>query len=40
MGTTAVWAQGFGPDPFRPYNSQYDPYVYPMARPVPARARP
>jgi len=29
-GTTTVWAQGFGPDPFRPYNSQYDPYVYPM----------
>lgn len=28
--TTTVWAQGFGPDPFRPYNSQYDPYVYPM----------
>jgi len=29
-GTTTVWAQGFGPDPFRPYNSQYDPYTYPM----------
>jgi hypothetical protein len=28
--TTTVWAQGFGPDPFRPYNSQYDPYIYPM----------
>src|SRR5262249_26823325 len=25
-----VRAQGFGPDPFRPYNSQFDPYVYPM----------
>jgi hypothetical protein len=24
-------AQGFGPDPFRPYNSQYDPFVYPVA---------
>ncbi len=23
-------AQGFGPDPFRPYNNQYDPYVYPI----------
>lgn len=22
--------QGFGPDPFRPYNSQYDPFVYPV----------
>jgi hypothetical protein len=21
---------GNGPDPFRPYNSQYDPYIYPM----------
>ncbi|WP_337175883.1 hypothetical protein [Paludisphaera sp.] len=24
-------AQGFGPDPFRPYNSQYDPYVFGVA---------
>ena len=24
-------AQGFGPDPFRPFNSQYDSYVYPIA---------
>ena len=24
-------AQGFGPDPFRPYNSQFDPFVYPTA---------
>ena len=23
-------AQGFGPDPFRPFNSQYDQYVYPI----------
>jgi hypothetical protein len=23
-------AQGFGADPFRPYNSQYDPFVYPI----------
>jgi len=35
-GTTTVWAQGFGPDPFRPYNSQYDPYVYPMGPAGPA----
>lgn len=24
-------AQGFGPDPFRPYNSQYDSAVFPIA---------
>ena len=24
-------AQGLGPDPFRPYNRQYDPYTVPMA---------
>jgi hypothetical protein len=30
MGTASALAQGFGPDPFRPYNSQYDPYVYPL----------
>jgi hypothetical protein len=24
-------AQGFGPDPYRPYNSQYDSFVYPVA---------
>ncbi|MDR3623249.1 MAG: hypothetical protein P4L85_28100 [Paludisphaera borealis] len=27
----SVFAQGFGPDPFRPFNSQYDSYVYPIA---------
>jgi hypothetical protein len=27
--TSTVWAQGFGPDPFRPYNAQYDPFTYP-----------
>jgi hypothetical protein len=27
----SVLAQGFGPDPFRPFNSQYDSYVYPIA---------
>ena len=30
-----VWAQGFGPDPFRPYNSQYDAYTYPMGPATP-----
>src|SRR6516162_8272652 len=29
IATTAE-AQGFGPDPFRPYVNQYDPYTYPM----------
>jgi hypothetical protein len=30
-GTSTVWAQGgYGVDPFRPYNSQYDQYTYPM----------
>jgi hypothetical protein len=29
-GLGAAHAQGFGPDPFRPYNSQYDQYVYPI----------
>lgn len=24
-------AQGMGPDPFRPYNAQYDAFVYPVA---------
>jgi hypothetical protein len=33
--TTAVWAQNFGPDPFRPYNSQYDAYTYPMGPATP-----
>ena len=33
-GTSIVWAQGgYGVDPFRPYNSQYDQYTYPMASP-------
>ncbi len=36
-------AQGFGPDPFRPYNSQYTQYAYPIGREIggpvmPARA--
>jgi hypothetical protein len=25
-----AWGQGYGPDPFKPFNSQYDPYTYPM----------
>jgi hypothetical protein len=29
--TSISRAQGFGPDPFRPYNSQYDPFVFPVA---------
>ena len=29
-------AQGFGPDPFRPYNPQYDAYTYPMGPASPA----
>jgi hypothetical protein len=28
-------AQGFGPDPFRPYGAQYDPYTYPMGPAAP-----
>ena len=36
MGTTTVWAQGFGPDPFRPYNSQYEPYVRAIGPASPA----
>jgi hypothetical protein len=27
----AANAQGFGPDPFKPYNSRFDPFVYPVA---------
>jgi hypothetical protein len=34
-GASNVWAQNFGPDPFRPYNSQYDPYTYPTGPSVP-----
>ena len=32
-GASVAWGQGMGPDPFRPYNRQYDPYTYPMAPP-------
>ncbi len=30
QGLGTAHGQGFGPDPFRPYNSQYDQYVYPI----------
>jgi hypothetical protein len=36
MGTATVWAQGFGPDPFRPYNGQYEPYVRAIGPASPA----
>src|SRR5208283_6154339 len=29
--STAARGQGFGPDPFQPYNSQYAPFVTPIA---------
>jgi hypothetical protein len=29
-GTSTVRAQGYGPDPFQPYNAQYEPFVYPL----------
>ncbi len=32
-GSEAVFAQGFGADPFRPYNNQYDAYTYPLGPP-------
>jgi hypothetical protein len=34
-GAPAVRAQGFGPDPFLPYNSQYVPYTYPTGPATP-----
>ncbi len=33
LGLPAARAQGFGPDPFRPYNSQYDGYLRPLSDP-------
>jgi hypothetical protein len=30
-GASTAWAQGFGPDPFQPYNSQFEPFTYPTA---------
>ena len=30
QGLGTAHAQGFGPDPFRPFNSQYDQYVFPI----------
>jgi hypothetical protein len=35
VATTARAQGGYGADPFRPYNSQYDPYVYPMGPATP-----
>jgi hypothetical protein len=36
-GARSLWAQaGLGPDPFKPYNRQYDPYTYPMGPASPA----
>ncbi len=29
MGFPAARAQGFGPDPYKPFNHQYEQYVYP-----------
>jgi hypothetical protein len=28
---SAARAQGFGPDPYKPYNSRFEPFVYPQA---------
>ncbi len=33
LGRDAARAQGFGPDPFKPYNSQYEQYTTPMGTP-------
>jgi hypothetical protein len=30
LGVSSARAQGFGPDPFRPFNSQYLQYAYPI----------
>jgi hypothetical protein len=34
VGGNFAWAQGFGPDPFRPYNNQYDAFTYPIGPPA------
>ena len=36
MSTSTLFAQGYGPDPFKPYNSQYVPYTYPTGPASPA----
>jgi hypothetical protein len=36
VSTSTALAQGYGADPFRPYNSQYDAYTYPMGPASPA----
>ena len=38
-GLPTAWAQGFGPDPFQPYNSQYEPYTRPLGPASPGRDR-
>src|SRR5262249_15334205 len=38
-GDRVVRAQGFGPDPFRPYNNQYDAYTYPLGPAGPDAAQ-
>jgi hypothetical protein len=35
FGTSNLWAQGYGADPFKPYNSQYTPYTYPTGPATP-----
>lgn len=36
FGFPAARAQGFGPDPFKPFNSQFDQFVYPTSPDVGA----
>jgi hypothetical protein len=31
LPASQCWGQGFGPDPFQPYNSQFAPFVYPVS---------
>jgi hypothetical protein len=35
-GAPAARAQGYGPDPFQPYNAQYEPFSYPLGPANPA----
>jgi hypothetical protein len=36
VSNATLFAQGYGPDPFKPYNSQYLPYTFPMGPASPA----
>jgi hypothetical protein len=36
VSSSTLLAQGYGPDPFKPYNSQYLPYTFPMGPASPA----